>query len=103
MIWKNLGMVVGPEKLVLPSVFRELWITIAPLSTSATRYTLHIIYDNLPELESEYKRYRTGYAANANDITGVSVMISKTDAYIENLFSAGDNYTDTACMRIFFR
>ena len=96
-------MVVGPEKLVLPSVFRELWITIAPLSTSATRYTLHIIYDNLPELESEYKRYRTGYAANANDITGVSVMISKTDAYIENLFSAGDNYTDTACMRIFFR
>ena len=103
MIWKNLGMVVGPEKLVLPSVFRELWITIAPLSTSATRYTLHIIYDNLPELESEYKRYRTGYAANSNDTTGVSVMISKKDAYIEDLFSAGDNYTDTACMRIFYR
>lgn len=103
MIWKDLGMVVGPEKLVLPSVFRELWITIAPLGTSATRYTLYIIYDNLPELESEYKRYRTGYAANANDITGVSVMISKKDAYIEDLFSAGDNYTDTACMRIFYR
>lgn len=96
-------MVVGQEKLSLPSTFRELWITIAPLSTSATRYTLYVIQDNLPESESEYKRYRTGYAANANDITGVSIMISKKDAYVEDLFSAGSNYTATACMRIFYR
>ena len=101
--WNDLGMVVGPEKLVLPAIFREIWITIAPLGTSATRYTLYVIRDNLPELESEYKRYRTGYAANANDTTGVSVMISKKDAYVEDLFSAGDNYTETACMRIFYR
>lgn len=101
--WNDLGMVVGPEKLVLPAIFREIWITIAPLGTSATRYTLYVIRDNLPELESEYKRYRTGYAANANDTTGVSVMISKKDAYVEDLFSAGENYTETACMRIFCR
>lgn len=101
--WKDLGMVEGQKKLSLPSTFREIWITIAPLGTSATRYTLYIIQNNLPELESEYKRYRTGYAANANDTTGVSVMISKKDAYVEDLFSAGDNYTETACMRIFYR
>lgn len=101
--WKDLGMVEGQKKLSLPSTFREIWITIAPLGTSATRYTLYVIQNNLPELESEYKRYRTGYAANANDTTGVSVMISKKDAYVEDLFSAGDNCTETACMRIFYR
>lgn len=101
--WKNLGIVIGPKKLALPSTFRELWITIAPLGTSATRYTLTVIQSNLPESESEYKRYRTGYAASSNDTAGISVMVSKKDAYIESLFLTGGDSTENAHMRIFYR
>ena len=103
MEWKDLGLVEGSDKLFLPDTFRELWLTIAPTTVSATRYTLHIIRDNLNESATEYKRYRTGYAASSTDLAGISVMASQKEAYIEDVTMNGTSYTDSAAMRIFYR
>ena len=97
-------MAVGQEKLSLPSTFRELWITVAPISTSASRYTVYVLYDNLPteEGENDFRRYRTGYASS-NDAIGLSVIVSRKEAYVEDLYYGGTDYTKTACMRIKYR
>ena len=100
LIWKDLGIVSGTTKASLPSEFRELWITIAPISTSITRYTLFVIRDNLIETP---RRYRTGYGARSDDMWGIGVMISQTEAYVENISSVDTEYTDTAKMHIFYR
>lgn len=96
--WKSLGTVTGSTKLTLPSSFNELWVSVAPIANSATRFTLFIAKVNLDSTEH---RYRTGYATNG-DQSGLSVMASTSQIYISDFYNNGDTLAN-AVMHVWYR